>query len=137
MLDLNSSLFWIFFMVSALYLVLTHIFFKPMEKIINEREMKVAADNQRLQNLTEQVETHTRDLENQMDQARQEASRIREEWSNKGSDVRARTLSAAKEEAARIMMEKMAALEKEVTAAEKLLEKEIVIFSEKIRQAYL
>ncbi|MBN2398944.1 MAG: ATP synthase F0 subunit B [Candidatus Aminicenantes bacterium] len=124
-------------MVSALYLVLTHIFFKPMEKIINERESKVAADNQRLQKLTEQVETHTRDLENQMDQARLEASRIREEWSKKGIDVRARNLSEAKEQAARIMVEKMAALEKEVAVAEKLLEKEIVVFSEKIKKAYL
>ncbi len=117
----------------ALLCLLTRIFFRPIEKIINERETKVAADNQRLQGLTAQVETHTRALETQMEQARKEAQRIREEWSRKGEDVRARALSEAKEKAARIMEEKMNALEKEVTAAEKTLEKEIAVFSEKIR----
>jgi F-type H+-transporting ATPase subunit b len=127
MLDLNSSL----------YLVLTRIFFKPMEKIIGAREAKIAADSQRLQSLTEQVETHTRALETQVDQARKEGQRIREEWSRKGEDVRAKALSGAKEKAARLMVEKMSELDKEVMAIEKALEKEIVVFSEKIRQAYL
>ena len=137
MLDLNSSLLWTFFMVGALYILLTRIFFRPIEKIINERETKIFADNQRLQGLTTQVETHTRALETQMAQAGKDAQRIRDEWSRKGEDVRARALSAAREKAAQIMVEKMKALENEVTAAEKTLEKEIAVFSEKIRRAYL
>jgi len=138
MLDLNFSIIlWIFFIICGLYVLLTRIFFKPVGKIIDEREAKIAADAQQLQGLTEKVETHTLDLEKQMAGARQEAQRIREEWSKKGEDVRSRALSEAKERSARIMEEKMAALEKEVKDAEKALEREIVVFSEKIRQAYL
>jgi len=137
MLDLNSSLLWTFFVVSVLYFVLTRIFFKPVEKVIDEREAKVAADNQRLQGLAEQVEAHTLAVEAQMEGARREAQRIQEEWSRKGEDLRAKALSEAKESAARLMAEKMAELENEVMAAEKALEKEIMVFSEKIRQAYL
>jgi F-type H+-transporting ATPase subunit b len=137
MLDLNSSLLWIFFMVWGLYIVLTRIFFKPIGKIIDEREAKIAVDSKRLQGMVSQVEIHTQALENQMAQARKDALQIREEWSRKGEDVRALALSEAKDKAARIMDEKMNQLESEVSVAEKTLEKEIVVFSEKIKQAYL
>jgi F-type H+-transporting ATPase subunit b len=137
MLDLNSSLLWIFFIVWALYLVLTRIFFKPVGKIIDEREAKVAADSNRLQGMMSQVEINTQALETQMDQARKDALQIREEWSRKGEGIRVLSLSEAKEKAARIMDEKMNQLESEVRAAEKTLEKKIAVFSEKIKQAYL
>ena len=137
MLDLNSSLLWIFFMVWGLYLVLTRIFFKPVGKIIDEREAKIAADSKRLQGIVSQVEIHTQALETQMAQARKDALQIREEWSRKGEGVHALSLSEAKEKAARIMDEKMSELESEVKVAEKTLEKQVAVFSEKIKQAYL
>jgi len=124
-------------MVWALYIVLNRIFFKPVGKIIDEREARVAVDSERLQGMMNQVEIHTQAVETQMAEARKDALQIREDWSKKGEDVRAHALSEAKEKAARIMKEKMNALEVEVRAAEKTLEKEIVVFSEKIRQAYL
>jgi len=137
MLDLNSSMLWIFFMVCGLYLVLTRIFFKPVGKIIDERESRVAADSGRLQNMMDQVEIHTQDMETRLAQAHKEALHIREEWSRKGEEVRARVLAEAREKSARILEAKMSELEAEVIAAEKTLEKEIVAFSEKIKQAYL
>lgn len=137
MLDLNSSLLWIFFMVWGLYLVLTRIFFKPIEKIIDEREAKIAADSKRLQGMMNQVEIHTQALETQMAQARKDALQIREEWSRKGEGIRTLSLSEAKEKAARIMDENMSELESEVKVAEKTLEKQVAVFSEKIKQAYL
>ena len=137
MLDLNSSLLWIFFMVWGLYLVLSRIFFKPVGKIIDEREAKIATDSNRLQGMMNKVEINTQALETQMAQARKDALQIREEWLRKGEGVRALSLSEAKEKTARIMDAKMKQLEKEVKAAEKTLEKEIAVFSEKIKQAYL
>lgn len=137
MLDLNSSILWTFLLVSGLYLVLTRIFFRPVGKIIDEREAKTDSENERLRGMTTQVEGHARALESRMDQARKDAAQIREEWSRKGESVRAQALAEAKEKAARFMEEKMSELETEVSAAEKTLEKEIAVFSEKIRQAYL
>jgi F-type H+-transporting ATPase subunit b len=137
MLDLNSSLLWVFFMVWGLYLLLTRIFFKPVGKIITEREAQIAADNTRLQGMLNQVDSHTQTLENEIFQARQHASQIREEWSTKGEGVRARSLAEAKEKAARVLNERMTELETDVRAAEKTLEMEIAVFSEKIKQAYL
>jgi F-type H+-transporting ATPase subunit b len=137
MLDLNSSVLWTFLMLCVLYFVLTRIFFKPVGKIIEAREAKIATDSNRLQGMMKQVEIHTQALETQMDQAREEAQRIREEWSKKAEGVRALALSAAKDKAARIMDEKMSELEIEIRGAEAALEKEIVFFSERIKQAYL
>ena len=124
-------------MVWGLYIALTRLFFKPVGKIIDEREAKVAADSNRLQGMMSQVEIQTQALETQMAQARKDALQIREEWLRKGEGVRAQSLSEAREKAARIMDEKMSELEIEVKAAEKTLEKEIDVFSEKIKQAYL
>lgn len=124
-------------MVWGLYLVLTRIFFKPIGKIIDDREAKIAVDSERLQGMINQVEIHTQTLETRMTQARKDALQIREEWSKKGEGLRALALAAAKEKAARIMEEKMNELESEIMAAEKTLEKEIAVFSAKIKQAYL
>jgi F-type H+-transporting ATPase subunit b len=137
MLELNSSLLWVFFMVWGLYLVLTRIFFKPVGKIIAERESRVAADGERLQGMLDLVESRTQSLENQIAQARQEAAQIREEWAAQGEGIRARSLAEAKEKATRTLNEKMDELSAEVVSAEKALEKQIVVFSEKIKQAYL
>jgi F-type H+-transporting ATPase subunit b len=137
MLDLNSSIFWTFLLVCGLYVALTRIFFRPVAKVIDEREARTDSENERLRGMTAQVEGHARALESQMDQARKDAARIREEWARKGENVRAQAMAEAKEKAARFMKEKMTELETEVRAAEKALEKEIAVFSEKIRQAYL
>jgi F-type H+-transporting ATPase subunit b len=138
MLDIDFSIiFWIFFMVWGLYLVLTRIFFKPVGAIIAEREGRVAADNQRLQGMLDQVENRTQSLENQIAQARQEAAQIREEWLAKGEGIRTRSLAEAKEKAALTLGEKMDELAADVAVVEKALEKQIVVFSEKIKQAYL
>jgi F-type H+-transporting ATPase subunit b len=124
-------------MIWGLYLVLTRIFFKPIGKIIDEREEKVAVDSNRLQGMINQVEIHTQALENQMTQAHKDALQIREEWARKGENIRSQKLSDAKEKVARIMDEKMRQLESEIRAAEKTLKEEVAVFSEKIKQAYL
>jgi F-type H+-transporting ATPase subunit b len=136
MLDLNSSILWVFLMVSGLFFILSRIFFKPVGRIIEEREANADADDRRLKGMVDQVDMHARSLEDQMAQARADAARIRDEWSARGAEARARALAEAKETAARVMEEKMSALEKEVIGAEKVLEKQVAVFSEKIRQAY-
>lgn len=137
MLDLNSSFIWIFFLVWLLYLVLNRIFFKPIQAIIGEREAKVAADSSRQESMVVEIETRTRAVEEQLSQARREARRIKEEWLEKGEQVRGRTVGEARESAARIMAENVIQLESEIAAAERALESQISVFSEKIKQAFL
>jgi F-type H+-transporting ATPase subunit b len=137
MLDLNSSFIWIFFLVWLLYIVLNRIFFKPVGEIIAARETKIAADSQRQENMMAEIETRTQAVESQLLQARQDARQIKEKWLKNGEDIRAKAVSQAKEQVARVLSEKIVELEGEIVAAERTLEKQIAAFSEQIRQAYL
>jgi len=136
-LDLNSSFIWIFFLIWLLYLVLNRIFFKPVGEIITARETKIAADSQRQESMMAEIETRTRAVESQLSQARKDAQQIKEEWLENGEEIRAKAVSQAKEQAARVLSKKIVELEGEIVAAEHTLEKQIAAFSEKIRQAYL
>jgi F-type H+-transporting ATPase subunit b len=137
MLDLNYSLFWIFFIVWGLYIVLNRIFFKPVSRIIDEREAKIAADSHSLESMLGEIEAHTKSLEGQLAQARKDSFQIKENWLKNGEQVREKTVTLAKEQAARFLEEKMAELEEEIVTAEAILTNKIAMFSEKIKQAYL
>jgi F0F1-type ATP synthase membrane subunit b/b' len=137
MLDLNSSFIWIFFLVWLLYLVLDRIFFKPIHAVISEREGKIAADSSRQESMVAEIETQTQTVEDQLSRARLAARHIKEEWLAKGEQVRGRAVAEARENSARIMVDNMAQLDSEIAAAERTLEKQVSVFSEKIKQAYL
>ncbi len=137
MLELNSSFLWIFFLLWFLYFALTRIFFKPIGRIITEREAKTAADIGHQQGMLGEIESRTRSLEDQLSQARSDAQRIREELLKNGEEARARAVADARERSALIMAEKIAQLESEIDAAEQALQAQVSTFSDKIRQAYL
>ena len=137
MLELNSSFLWIFFLLWILYFTLNRFFFKPVGRIISEREARAAADEDRRREMMAEIEARTRSLEERLGLARKQAQRIREEWLRNGEETRSRAVAEARERSAKVMDEKMAQLESEMRAAESSLEAQISLFSEKIRQAYL
>jgi F-type H+-transporting ATPase subunit b len=137
MLDLNSSFLWIFFLVWALYLALNRIFFRPVGRIIGEREAKIAADSGRLEGLMAEIETRTRAVESELGKARREAQQIKEGWLKNGEEIRGRAVGDARQRAAQLLAESMTQLESEIAASERELESQVSLFSDKIRQAYL
>lgn len=137
MLELNSSFLWIFFLLWLLYFSLERFFFKPVGRIIAEREARAAADRGRQQSLLGEVEARTLSLEGQLDRARQESRRIREEWQRRGEETSARVVSEARERSARLTAETLAQLDMEIGAAEKELAAQVAVFSDTIRRAYL
>lgn len=137
MLELNSSFLWIFLLLWLLYFSLERFFFKPVGRIIDEREARAAADKGRQQSLLGEVEAHTLSLEQRLDRARQEARRVREDWQRRGEETSARVVAEARERSARLTVETLAQLDREVGAAEKELAAQVAVFSETIRRAYL
>ncbi|TFG79735.1 MAG: hypothetical protein E4H23_04940 [Chrysiogenales bacterium] len=137
MLDLNSSFIWIFFLIWLLYLILNRIYFKPINEIITARETKISADSNRQESMVAEIETRTGAIEAQLSQARKEAQQIKEGLLKNGEEIRNRTVTSAKEQAVRVLAEKMSQLESEIVAAENTLEMQISVFSDKIKQAYL
>ena len=137
MLELNSSFLWIFFLLWFLYFSLSRIFFKPVGRIIDEREAKAAADGNRQEGMMAEIESRTRSLEAQLSRARRDAQRIREEWLKNGEETRARVVAEARTHSAKVLSETISQLDREIGAAERALEAQVSAFSEKIRQAYL
>jgi F-type H+-transporting ATPase subunit b len=137
MLELNSSFLWIFFLVWVLYFALNRIFFKPVGRIISEREAKIAADAGRQESMVAEIETRTRAVETELGQARKEAQRIKEGWLKNGEEIRNRTVNEARERAARMLAERIAQLDVEIAASERALESQVSLFSDMIKQAYL
>ncbi|MCU0237458.1 MAG: ATP synthase F0 subunit B [Acidobacteria bacterium] len=137
MLELNSSFIWIFFLVWLLYIILDRLFFRPVGGVIAQREAKIAGDSARQESMMEEIEEHARVVEERLSQARLEAQHSREEWLKNGEEIRSRSVAAAREQAARLMDEKIAQLEGEIAAAESSLLRQVSMFSDKIKQAYL
>jgi len=137
MLELNSSFIWIFSLVWLLYFALDRLFFKPVGGIIAQREAKIAADSGRQESMVAEIEERARAVEARLGQARLEAQRSREEWLKNGEEIRGRAVAAAREQAARVMDEKIVQLESEIAAAEASLLQQVSLFSDKIKQAYL
>lgn len=137
MLELNSSFLWIFFLLWFLFFSLERFFFRPVGRIIGEREAKAASDKERQQGLLAEVEARTGSLEERLGRARQEARQAREEWQRQGEETRARVVAEARERSARMMAEKLSQLDREIVAAERELAAQVVAFSEEIRRAFL
>jgi F-type H+-transporting ATPase subunit b len=136
MLDLNSSFLWIFFLIWLLYLVLNRIFFKPVGDMIVARETKIAADSRRQEHMMAEIEAQTQAVESRLSQARKEARQIKEDCLKEGETIRTRTVARAKEQSGRVLDGKIAQLESEIGMAEKTLEKQIAVFSDKIKQVF-
>ena len=137
MLELNFSFVFIFLLIWGLMLVLNRIYFRPVGRIIDEREARVKGDSEKLDSLVREIEEKTRRVEVMIADARNESFRIREEWIRKGEEFRETMIENAREKSTRQFEEQMKRLETEIAAAQKQLESEISIFSQKIKEAFL
>ena len=137
MLELNFSFVFIFLLVWGLMLVLNRIYFRPVGRILDEREARVKGDSEKLDSLVREIEEKTRRVEVMIADARNESFRIREGWIRKGEEFRETLIENARGKSARQFEEQMKRLETEIAAAQKQLESEISVFSQRIKEAFL
>ena len=137
MLDINSSVLFVFLLVGLLTLILNKIFYKPIGHIINERESRIEQDSRKLDSITDEIEENTRLIEDKIRQARQDSMRIREELFQKGETLRSQIVTEAREKAKNQLSASLDKLDKEIETAEKKLEQEVEEFSQKIFEIFL
>ena len=137
MLELNFSFVFVFLLIWGLMIVLNRIFFRPVGRILDEREARVKGDSEKLDSLVREIEEKTRRVEIMIADARNESFRIREGWIRKGEEFRETLIENAREKSARQFEEQMKRLETEIAAAQKQLESEVSVFSQKIKEAFL
>jgi len=137
MLDLNFSVVVVSIFIFILWKILEPLFFRPVGRMIDERDDKIAADKQRLQELTDLIRNQTASIEQQVGQTQKDAQKIKEELIQKGEALRRQLVETSRSEAARLSLEKAGELERQITAAEVQLQHEVETFSTKLRESIL
>ncbi len=137
MLDLDVSLFVVFALVWLLMMVLDRLFFRPVGRIIDERETRGRRDSEKLAALLAETEKKTLAVETRLREARRHAALAREEWVRRGEAARAAMAESARTEAARKLEAGMARLDGDIAAAEARLRLDVASFSDQIRRAFL
>ncbi|MCK4943491.1 MAG: ATP synthase F0 subunit B [Candidatus Aminicenantes bacterium] len=124
-------------LISLLVKILNKIYFKPVGKIIDERENKISQDSRKLESMTAEIEEKTQDIEKILNESRKESMRLQEELIQKGEAVRDQVVIETRKKSKSLFGEKMKQLDVEISRAEKYLSNEIELFSKKVRDTFL
>lgn len=137
MLNLDASVLVVIILISLLVNILNKIYFKPVGKIIDERENKISQDSRKLESMTMEIEEKTQDIEKVLHESRKESMRLQEELIQKGEAVRDQVVIEARKKSKSLFGEKVKQLDAEINRAEKHLFNEIELFSKKVRDTFL
>jgi F-type H+-transporting ATPase subunit b len=137
MLNLDASILVVIILISLLVKILNKIYFKPVGKIIDERENKISQDSRKLESTTMEIEEKTQDIEKVFNESRKESMRLQEELIQKGEAVRDQLVIETRKKSKSMFGEKMKQLDAEISRAEKYLSNEIESFSKKVRDTFL
>lgn len=86
-----------------LYLLLKKLLYKPVTKILNDRQAKIQSNIDEAKILKEEAEKVKTDYESRMDSAKKESQEIVEAARKRGEELRENIIQEAKNEAAMIM----------------------------------
>ena len=122
MLDIDATVIVTFILVWVLVAVLSRVFFKPLKKVMDEREKKLRGDLNAAQSALEESARRLRDVEAGLRSARQEAE-----------EIRGRIELEALKEKTRIVAEAGAAAKVEIENARAAFEAEVARLKEELR----
>ncbi len=137
MLNLDSSLIVVVVLVWLLLMVLDKLYFKPVGKIIGERDTKIKRESAQIDAMTTEIQEKTQHIETVLKDAKRESGKIKEELIKKGEEVREKILADARKRSKELFDSKMKELDGELSEAEKTLEKEIGLFSDKMKEIFI
>lgn len=137
MLDINASMFGIVVLLGILVLVLNRLFYKPVGQVLHDREKKIKDETASIEARTREIEELTLSIENSLKSAQRESRKIKEELIKKGESIKEHLLNEEREKAKKMFDEKMAHLDNQIQAAEKLLIEQIGQFSDKIKEIFI
>jgi F-type H+-transporting ATPase subunit b len=137
MLDLDLSLIVVSVLVGILMLVLNRVYLNPISQVIHQRETKIAEESSQIESNMLSVEEKTRHIETILKEAQRDSRNIKEELIKKGEEVREQVIVDARENSKKLFKTKLEQLDEQILAAEKELEKEIYVFSNKIKDIFI
>lgn len=137
MLNLDSSVFIVVVLVWLLLMVLDKLYFKPVGKVIDERDAKIKRESNLIDSMTAEMEEKTLHIETTLKDTRKEAAHIKEELIKKGESVREKIVTDAREKSKELFNSKMIQLDREIEDAEKQLADQVTLFSDKLKEIFI
>lgn len=137
MLSLDISFLFIVLLVWILMIVLDKIYYKPIGKIVGQRENKIEKDSASIEHMIADVENKTKNIEDVLTKARKDSMKLKENLIKKNEEKIEILISEEKENSRKIFKENMKKLDEEIAYAEKKLEIEIDKFSNEIKEKFL
>ncbi len=138
MLELNIyNVVFVAVLVWLLMVVLDKIYYKPVGRIVNERNSKIEKESSQIESMTNEIGEKTQHIEKIIIDAKKESSRIKEALIKKGEEVRGQIITDARENSKKTFETYMKQLDEEIAAAGKKLEQEIELFSDRIKEIFI
>ncbi len=137
MLNLDITFVIIALLVWALMLVLDKLYYKPVSRILDQRETKIETETARIETMTTEIEEKTLHIEQTLKSAQKDSSKIKEELIKQGETLRETIVAEARGNSKEMLETRMRKLDEEIAAAEKQLEQEIAVFSGKIKEIFV
>jgi F-type H+-transporting ATPase subunit b len=137
MLNLDISVLVIIILIWLLMNILNKIYFRPVGRVIRERETKVEKDSRELESTTLNIEEKTRSIETILNDSRKESMKMREELILKGEAIRQEIIRDAREKSKILFEKSIRELDEEIKIAEEKLTGQIDSFSQHIKETFL
>ncbi len=136
MLDLDISVLFVIAILWITLIILNKTYYKPVGKIMEEREVKIEKDSKEIENLALEIDEKSDEIEVVLKNARKESMKIKEELIKKGDKVRENVLAESKEGSKKLFTEKMSELDRKLRKSEEQLKEQVDIFSRKIQEIF-
>ena len=120
-----------------LMVVLNRLYFKPVGRIMAQRESKIQEESSRIDSMTREIEEKTQLIEQTLKDTKKESTQIKGELIKKGETTREQIITDARETSRKHLETKKKELDREIAGAEEKLEKQISVFSEKMKEIFI
>ena len=136
MLDLDITVIYTIVILWTLLVILNKIFYKPLGRIISNREGKEESELSEIERMKSDIEERSARVETTLKKARKESNSISESIIREGEKAREELVLSTREKSAEDFKKKMDELDKEIADAENKLKGEIKTFSKKIEEIF-
>ena len=136
MLDLDITVIYTIVILWLLLAILNKIFYKPVGSIINKREKKAETEFAEIENMKNDIEERSSNVESVIKRARKDSIAISEDIIRKGETAREELILSTREKSSEDLKKRMGELDIEIVDAESKLKREIKNFSRKIEEIF-
>ncbi len=137
MIEIDASLFIVFAIVWILVFVLSKIFFKPLQRVMNERKSRIKGDRETFEKSMAAYEQKVNEIEEKLKEAKNQALRLKEKYEREALKKREQILTEISTETRNQIEEAKKQLEKQVKSLKEELESETKRLAESIEQRLL